>query len=128
MFELLKYRLESLLREIIIALVVIIVAVGIFMATIDRTVAHEWYHLYCCNNKDCAEVTEMKKDPTRPGWLMTTKHAKDVFVPFNFSADRSYASEDGKVHLCVGRHDEFHHPDGRPTDKFHPRCVYWPVS
>ena len=88
---------------------------------------HEWYDKECCSDKDCAPVTKLSRAPNNKGWIMSTKYASNVFVPDSMRPDKSRASKDSKVHLCVMNLAEHNNPyTSQVDDKQLPRCVYWP--
>jgi hypothetical protein len=97
----------------------ILLAIGIILYVAQPAKAHEWYDKACCKKQDCAPVTQMKRSPNNRGWIMSTKHAYNVFVPDDLATKKRRASQDSQVHLCI--------------DKIFgslpwARCVYWPVG
>ena len=59
------------------------------------SIAHDWYPLDCCSNKDCRALVEIKGETVLEGpegWRLWDGRI--------VSRDRAKLSPDGKFHLC----------------------------
>ncbi len=81
------------------------------MATASPMSAHEhvspdgrtvtWYESSCCNNDDCAPVTERR--PFLDGTLMLNERGVETFVPKGYI---TRPSGDERWHTCVGKYSK----------------------
>src|ERR1700745_3772612 len=68
--------------------------------------AHDWYPMECCNNKDCSPVDNVTQFIPATGGMaqlvVTSKHGTAT-VPAGFPVRES---KDGRMHVCM-RQNEF---------------------
>ena len=98
---------------------ILAVIAGLVLVSCTAARAHEWYPLACCNQADCCETGEGKREPdpvyTPQGWQLHD----GVIVPFN----KARVSPDGRFHVC--------RYGGKPTSALiaptnEPPCVWAP--
>lgn len=95
------------------------VIAGLALVSCTAARAHEWYPLACCNQADCYETGEGKREPdpvyTPQGWRLHD----GVIVPFS----RARVSPDGRFHVCR-REANPANPIIHPTNE--PPCLWAP--
>ena len=87
--------------------------------------AHDWYDAACCNEDDCAPVTEIK--PVEGGEMMTTRKGT-FFVNKNLKV-KELPSRDMNTHLCATKAvDMFNTEQDTATSFDIIRCIYRPMT
>jgi hypothetical protein len=92
---------------IIMALAVLLALLVLLTATLP-TNAHSFYDPKCCNDADCAPVSEANLRPVKGGWRLhitpgehpMVKQVIDVLIPYN--DPKVKFSPDGRPHACIG--------------------------
>lgn len=88
-------------------LVWVLVLIGLLIfAFTGRPLAHDFYSIVCCDDKDCHPIDEKRVRHMGSDYLVDNK--------WIFSASEVKYSPDSKYHLCD------------PTPDIKPRCLYIP--
>jgi hypothetical protein len=90
--------------------------VAVLIASIGLALAHSWYPLSCCSERDCAPVEAHAVEEVRGGWRLED----GTFIPYA----RARPSPDGRFHVC--RHQDGQGALIRKQDE--PDCFWAPMG
>jgi hypothetical protein len=72
-------------------------ALALLLALPPATLAHDWYPLECCSDRDCApaDTVERRED----GSYLVTSRGMSTVIPADYAKWRR--SPDGRIHVCI---------------------------
>lgn len=67
------------------------------LAALPAALAHDWYPLECCSDKDCAPADTVVR--RGDGSYLVTARGMSAVIPADYSKWRR--SPDGRMHICI---------------------------
>jgi len=67
------------------------------LASLPSTLAHDWYPLECCSDRDCAPADTVVR--REDGSILVTSRGMSATIPADYAKWRR--SPDERIHVCI---------------------------